>query len=215
MYALRPITDEERGLLDELGVLERQPVRWFPCVAFAMVAAVSVFVVFAISTQLLVELYWPRLRQPLAAASFLTLPATFIGVLAYRLRAARRDADTVNGRRAGYRREVDAGVVEAGRFKTEAVVMFAMIADEGPRFCFRLTDGQAIVLRTGDEPGHPGSDFELVRLPESKLILRCTQHGGQLVPEAELPADHDGYNMLDGEPFAVDWLRLVAGKIQI
>ncbi len=149
---------------------------------------------------------WPALVEYLAVVLFLGLLGSF--VLAYRRGQGRRQA--LQHEHDRLEQEVRSGQVEWARFHVVEVVM---ILSEPPALCYYLGDGQALLLRTWQARRHPSAEFEVVRLPASKLILGCPTLGPEIPLAAQLPEEIDSRSRTEAEPFAIDWDAVRAGTV--
>jgi hypothetical protein len=151
---------------------------------------------------------WPEVRAHL----WLGLVAIFFATFALSFRNGHEREQERRQRAEQQRREIDAGAVECASFRAAEVVL---ILGEPPAFCYRLEDGRALVLRSALGGRHPDTDFDVVRLPVSHVILSCPTFGTQLPVVAELPEETDSRSRPDGEPFPIDWQALKTGGMSI
>lgn len=153
---------------------------------------------------------------------FAVLSAAFVymlGTLAV-YRHEKRAAPIAKKRHREIADDFARGIVEAGRFYCQDVVGIREREDEGPKYCFRISEDKAVLLRgihatecEHGDLGFPNTDIEIVRSVQLGLILKVACYGKPLVLSRWLQDECDRNTIRDGDIFDINWSRVLAGEV--
>jgi hypothetical protein len=205
-YTTRAISQEERRLAQASIAPEAVSTTSDLYAAALLQAALAVGVIGAIAYLLSSNL--PEVRANLWLGLIFIFLAAF--VIAYR-RSSARDLE-LRKQQQKLEQELASGTVETATFRA---VEAMLIQRDPPTICYLLDDGRGLLLRSYPGGRHPDSEFEIVRLPISRAILRCPTFGRELPVATELPEETDPQVRAEGEPFPIDWPALARGNLVI
>lgn len=230
-YSARPMTERERRLARNCistsarirvgRIVAERALAW--CLG-GLVLWLSLWFVVVLPVRTLTD---SRNRPATVAVTTLLV---FLACVGGAVRGVRSEIRTIRARnvsKAIREREAAAGAVAVARIRPLAVaeVLRDSLAHgfQGKVFVFRIDNRHAIVISDvgltllcdGEGKNFPNDDFEIVRLPESKIVIDISCYGGRMTPQKILPAKIEKGIYRDGEPFEIDWDAFLAGRVKI
>ena len=188
-------------------------------VVFSLVVACFVFLVIFAVPFLILDEYSPGDTRGFAKDFFYPCVGVFLIVSLLTLwRSVSVEIHNARALAPSYRRAYDdirTGVVEAARFRmTEALMVPDDCDCEPPNYWCRLEDGRSILITDyggdfSDDPDQPfpASELEVVRLPETKLVVGLRSFGTPLDSPSLKPADLSDRDFF--EPWVTPWEQVV------
>jgi hypothetical protein len=129
---------------------------------------------------------------------------------------ATRDARTLRrihtASAVGLERDIGRGIVEECRIRTREVIAIDD-PEHGDNFLFRLDDAHALLVRGPEDM--PNDDFAIVRLPESKEILRIVINGSTIPVSRKIGQHVDKGRFQTGNIIDVKWDDACSGRLTI
>jgi len=210
MYRARPITLEEQAELEK-WIADAKPSA--TRIGLNMLAAMWVGgLAWTIPGVLLLfaKDVWPRLFYYLLAASLVPSLIVAVGMFVHLLREQQNKYATS----LAMQKELASGVVQSGRFQSIEVIDIAELEDEGAHYLMFLDGGRAVKIHDclWKDCQQPNSDFEIVRLPITKHVIRRSVYGSLLKPSTTIQPAPEFY-VADGEVLELDLEKLKAGQV--
>ncbi|MCE9554501.1 MAG: hypothetical protein K8T91_14165 [Planctomycetes bacterium] len=227
-YSIRPISEAERLLIREHAAQLRSTNYFFQplidSVGTGLVLGALLFIPLIFVGIYIVVPQFPAFLKLYFCASVLLSLVSVLIVTARRLKDYRERQRDDRRIADDFLRESDKQVMEILMLTSNEIVQVDEPNNGLGIYFYKLDATKCVLLRESDyglDPIEgltrvmPNDSIEIVRLPESKTIVRLVIHGQRIDPQMLLDAHVDQHRVTSGDILALNWGDVVRGDVRV